>query len=90
MTQERLLQLLIDWIQANKRTAKQVPITPETELLASGLLDSFSFLDLIVYVEGTTGLRIDLADADPAEFAVVGGLCQLAWKARAVQPCPRA
>jgi hypothetical protein len=31
-----------------------------------------------------------LADADPSEFAVVGGLCNLALKSQAAQPCPQA
>ncbi len=90
MTQEQLLQLLVDWITANKRTSNEVPISPDTELLASGILDSFGFLDLIVYLESKTGLQIDLADADPNEFAIVRGLCQLALKSQAVQPCQQA
>ncbi len=88
MTQEQLQQLLIDWINANKRTSNHVDISADTELLGSGILDSFGFLDLIVHVESKTGLQIDLADADPDEFAVVRGLCNLALKNQAAQPCP--
>jgi len=90
MTQEQLQRLLIDWIKANKRTSNHVEISADTELLGSGILDSFGFLDLIVHVESKTGLQIDLADADPGEFAVVRGLCNLALKSQAVQPCPQA
>ena len=90
MTQEQLQGLLIDWIKANKRISNQVEISADTELLGSGILDSFGFLDLIVHVESKTGLQIDLADADPEEFAVVRGLCNLALKNQAVQPCPQA
>jgi acyl carrier protein len=89
MTREQVLQLLVDWITANKRTSQDVPISPDTELLASGILDSFGFLDLIVYIESKTGLQVDLADADPSEFAIVRGLCQLALKSQ-VQPCQQA
>jgi acyl carrier protein len=46
--------------------------------LASGLLDSFDFLDLIVDIEGKTGRKIDLAMADPNEFSIVRGLWNLA------------
>src|SRR5581483_3167121 len=63
MSREQLQQLLIEWIKANKRTSTDIEITPETELLGSGLLDSFGFLDLIVYIESNTGFQIDLADA---------------------------
>ena len=88
MTQEQLLQLLIDWIKSNKRTSNHADISPDTELLESGILDSFAFLDLILDVESKTGLQIDLADADPGEFAIVRGLSNLALKSQPVQPCP--
>lgn len=87
MTQEQLLQLLIDWIKSNKRISNHVEISADTELLESGILDSFGFLDLILHVESKTGLQIDLADADPSEFAIVRGLSNLALKDQ-VQPCP--
>jgi acyl carrier protein len=88
MTQEQMQQLLIDWIKTNQRTSNPVDISADTELLGSGLLDSFGFLDLIMHIESKTGFQIDLADADPGEFAVVRGLCNLALKSQAAQPCP--
>ena len=90
MSQEQLQQLVIDWIKANKRTSNYVEIAGDTELLGTGILDSFGFLDLIMHIESKTGLQVDLADADPGEFAVVGGLCSLALKSQAAQPCPQA
>jgi acyl carrier protein len=90
MSQEELQQAVIQWIQANKRTSNHVDISADTELLGTGILDSFSFLDLIVHIENKTGAQIDLADADPAEFAVVRGLCHLALKNQAAQACPQA
>jgi acyl carrier protein len=89
MSQEQLQQAVIQWIQANKRTSND-EISADTELLGTGILDSFSFLDLIMHIESTTGLQIDLADADPSDFAVVRGLCNLALKSQAAQPCPQA
>jgi acyl carrier protein len=90
MSQEQLQQLVIDWIKTNKRTSNHVEIAGDTELLGTGILDSFGFLDLIMHIEGKTGLQVDLADADPGEFAIVGGLCSLALKSQAAQPCPQA
>jgi acyl carrier protein len=75
MTQDQFVTLVGNWIQKNKH--ENVRVTPDTELLGSGLLDSFDFLDLIVYIEGETGGKVDLAVADPAEFAVVRGLMRL-------------
>jgi acyl carrier protein len=75
MMQEQFLQLLTNWIQTNKQASG--PITLDTELLGSGLLDSFDFLDLIVHIESQTGRKIDLAAADPNEFSMVRGLWNL-------------
>jgi acyl carrier protein len=76
MTQEQFLQVLTSWIHTNKQVSG--PITLDTELLGSGLLDSFDFLDLIVHIESQTGRKIDLAAADPNEFSMVRGLWNLA------------
>jgi acyl carrier protein len=89
MGQEQLQQLVIDWIRTNNRTSTPGEISPDTELLGTGILDSFGFLDLIVHIENKTGLHIDLADADPAEFSLVRGLCNLALKTQAAPPCPQ-
>jgi acyl carrier protein len=90
MNQEKLQQLVIEWIKANKRISNNIEISDDTELLGTGILDSFGFLDLIMHIESKAGLQIDLADADPSEFAVVRGLCNLALKGQAAQPCPQA
>jgi acyl carrier protein len=78
MTQDQFLELLTKWVRSNKQTPDSFQITPDTELLGSGLLDSFDFLDLIVHIETHTGNKIDLAVADPNEFSVVRGLWNLA------------
>jgi acyl carrier protein len=77
MTQDQFLVLLTDWLKTNKQASNDLPVSMETELLGSGLLDSFDFLDLIVYIEGRTGHKIDLAMADPNEFSLVRGLWNL-------------
>jgi acyl carrier protein len=77
MNQDQFVELLASWFRANKQT-DGLKITADTELLGSGLLDSFDFLDLIVYIENKTGKKIDLSVADPNHFALVSGLWQLA------------
>jgi acyl carrier protein len=78
MTQDQFLEVLTNWIRANKQISEPLNISLDTELLGSGLLDSFDFLDLIVHIEGKTGRKVDLAVADPNEFSVVRGLWNLA------------
>jgi acyl carrier protein len=73
MTQDQFLELLTNWVRSNKQTSDSFQITLDTELLGSGLLDSFDFLDLIVHIESQTGHKVDLAVADPNEFSVVRG-----------------
>jgi acyl carrier protein len=68
MNQEQFVELLSDWFRANKQTSDKLQITADTELLGSGLLDSFDFLDLIVFIESKTGRKIDLSVADPNQF----------------------
>jgi len=77
MTQEQFLDLLTPWIRTNKQAGEELNVSMETELLGSGLLDSFDFLDLIVHIETTSGHKIDLAIADPNEFSIVRGLWNL-------------
>ena len=43
-------------------------ITPETALFTSNLLDSFSLVDLILFVESETGTRIDPDDVRIENF----------------------
>jgi acyl carrier protein len=78
MTQDQFVELLAEWFRANKQTSSDLKITADTELLGSGLLDSFDFLDVIVYIENKTGKKIDLSVADPNQFSLVSGLYRLA------------
>lgn len=75
-----LVDLVIGWVKVN-RQSWDVPdpvIDENTDLIATGLLDSFGFVDLVLFLETECGIKIDLADADPAEFTVVRGLCNIA------------
>jgi acyl carrier protein len=77
-TERALVELAVDWVAANKLTAEAAEITEHTNLLESGLLDSFGFIELMLYLERQAGCRIDLTDVDPADFATVSGLCRIA------------
>jgi acyl carrier protein len=84
MTQEQFVELLTIWLRANKQFSANLQISPDTELLGSGLLDSFDFLDLIVHIETKTAAKIDLSVADPNQFSTVRGLWNLAMSAYGV------
>jgi len=66
------------WIKQNSRAAQEMAgsIAPDTDLIANGLLDSFGFIELIVFVEGQTGSKVDFSGADLTDFTTVVGLCR--------------
>jgi acyl carrier protein len=82
-SEETLINLVTEWVKQNRRTPLspcEAEINGNTNLLSSGLIDSFGFVDLILYIESMDGYRIDLSDADPNEFAVIRGLCRIALR----------
>src|ERR1700730_6326752 len=81
MTQEQFMELLTSWLRANKQFSANLQVSPDTELLGSGLLDSFDFLDLTVQVASKIAAEIDLSVADPNQFSTVRGLWNLAMSA---------
>lgn len=85
LTEDALVEMIADWVKENSSKAKSsgAEINGDTDLVATGLLDSFGFIDLIVHLEKNGGCRIDLNEAEPAEFAVVKGLCRIALKTAA-------
>ena len=82
ISKNELINLVIGWVKANHRGGGNgnVQIQEDTDLIASGLLDSFGLIDLILYVETRTFCEIDLNDVDPKEFSVVKDLCRIALR----------
>ncbi len=77
--QDQFVELLSDWFQENKQTSEKLQSAADTELLGSGLLDSFDFLDLIVHIGVQNGPQDpNLSVADPNQFSLVRGLWNLA------------
>jgi hypothetical protein len=42
-----------------------------TYLLTTGILVSIGFVELLMFVETEHGYKIDLIDADPAQFSII-------------------
>ena len=82
MHDQELRQLVRTWVRGNSRApnAREMAIADDTDLLATGLLDSLGFVELLAYVEQTTGRQVDLSDADPSEFTTVQGFCRHALR----------
>jgi acyl carrier protein len=52
-----------------------LPLGDETSLLESGILDSLSLLQLVVYLEERFGIIVGDADLLPENFASVEAIC---------------
>lgn len=81
VAEKELIDLVVGWVKENGLNgASHTEITGSTNLLESGLLDSFAFVDLVLFIESCTRKKIDLIDVNPEEFTVVKNLCQLALR----------
>jgi len=86
-----LVSKVIGWVRTHMQpgVADSVEVTGETDLFASGLLDSLGLADLMLFVDSLEGCEVDLTDVEPSEYCVVRGLCSIALRNRQ-NPIPAA
>ena len=63
------VQRLIDWVVARQGDGGVTDIGPDTDLMASGALDSMGVVSLFFLVETLRGTPVDMAQATAAEAA---------------------
>ncbi|PYT67023.1 MAG: hypothetical protein DMG39_24995 [Acidobacteria bacterium] len=81
VAEKELIDLVVGWVKENGLKGRShTEISESTNLLESGLLDSFAFVDLILFIENHTQEKLDLIDVAPEEFTVVKSLCHLALR----------
>lgn len=85
MSMEELMTKVTGWVAEKSREIDDldVAIEPDTNLLESGLLDSLGFIELVVFIEATTGNNVDLMGIEPESFTNIRGLCSVATKSAA-------
>lgn len=78
--EKALIKHVTEWVKRSRNTGHgdSPDLTEDTDLIAAGILDSRSFIELMLEVEQQTGNRIDLNDVDPGEFTTINGLCRCA------------
>jgi acyl carrier protein len=74
----RSWQPLAEYIQENLSTDPAQPIEEDTPLLSSGLIESFSLVQLVVHVEVAYGIKIAAAFRTEEHFDSVGQIVALA------------
>ena len=52
----------------------QLPLSDQTQLFNTGVVDSVGFIELVLATEERFGISLDLDRHDPAEFTTLGGL----------------
>ena len=65
-----LKQLIIDWLDDNYHfgDARQKIRDDDMSFLENGILDSLGFVQLILHIENTTGIRIDRKELSRRNF----------------------
>lgn len=66
---------IIDYISQQLVRDPALHVTDQTSLLDSGILDSLSLLQLVVFLEGRFGITVGDAGLLPENFASVNTIC---------------
>jgi acyl carrier protein len=74
-TFEEIRNIIISFIEPKliKSDFDKNKLTDETDLLKDGILDSFDFIDLVVYIEDQTNISVDLSQLNFDIFTTLGG-----------------
>jgi acyl carrier protein len=68
------LQQLHDFFRQNVPAASQQPLTEETQLLGTGLLDSLAVIQLMMFLGTELGIEVEDEDFTPENLSTVGRL----------------
>ena len=75
MTRSEVRTLVEKFLNEQEPGGNLREIADTDDLLAGGVMDSISFLNLVMFLEQRTGIEIDLVEVDPAELTSIGGIC---------------
>lgn len=68
----------MSWIAGDVALDPSTPITSETELLVSGLVDSLGVVQIVSWLEERLGLQIDPVDVVFENFETPARICEFA------------
>ncbi len=77
MMNEELIQKLGEYIAKNILKQPNRILKPDQPLLSSGLVDSFSVVDISIFVEDTIGVHIDDSELNAETFDTLEELAAL-------------
>jgi acyl carrier protein len=75
-----VIDSIISWLKrtANARTTDEV--TPETQLIARGILDSIEILNLVSYLEEYFGIALPIDEFVPENFETPRAIANLVMR----------
>ncbi|WP_053951082.1 acyl carrier protein [Candidatus Thioglobus autotrophicus] len=72
----KIINELIEFVNLHYSVG-DVNVTPETNLIVSGVIDSIQVIELIVYIEKKYNIEFTEDDLLDSEFASIAGLTEL-------------
>lgn len=72
-----VIDSVIAWLKRTANTRATDEITPETELIARGILDSIEILNLVSYLEENFGVALPIDEFVPENFETPRAIANL-------------
>jgi len=79
ISEQNIRTLIVDYVSENAIDSAASQINDQTNLLR--LIDSFSFIEMIQFIEDSVGVTIDFSEADPEDLTNISGIVKYALQA---------
>ncbi len=78
MTETEQAQALLNYLSANVLRRRDIQLTADSSLVASGLIDSFALVDVLVKLEEVSEVRIPAGKVQPKDMDTVNLMLAMA------------
>ena len=78
MTETEQAQALLNYLSANVLRRRDIQLTADSSLVASGLIDSFALVDVLVKLEEASEMRIPAGKVQPKDMDTVNLMLAMA------------
>lgn len=83
LSEESVRQHVRSWVTGRaKNSSSAGEIDGATNFVASGIIDSMSFVKLLMETESEFGLELDFSELDPTEFLTIDGFANCVMQCR--------
>lgn len=81
ISNQSLARELSEWLFANSlEPIERADITPETDFVEQGIVDSLSLVKMLHHVGNVIGEELDLLEIDPGELTTIAGVCRCVYR----------